>query len=92
MFLVVALGIYLLVIGLGLREYSPTDISVFDARTIFNRLEKPTEKLMRWTTRLLLDCADENYSKVDRKSSAVEKMTYLFLAATVLLAIGAVLN
>jgi len=91
-FQIVAFGMYLIVIALGMREYSPTDVHLNDARGFFDMLDRRTEKLVRWNTRYLLDCTDWNYSKVNEKAAGLNAMIWLFLTATILLAIGALLN
>lgn len=83
--------VYLVIIGLGLREYSPTGLAVFDAHAIAENLDQPYENLMKWTSECLLDYVKENCAIVDKKVTVLSRMLWLFLFSMVLLVASALL-
>jgi len=83
--------LFLVIIGLGLKEYSPTDLALFDAHAITENLDQAHDDVLKWTVECLLDYTKRNSATVDRKATALSRMMWLFLSSALLLVASALL-
>jgi hypothetical protein len=90
-FFVLAFAAYLVIIGLGMKEYFPVELETSNARAILEDTKQPYDKLVKWTVEDLLDCAEKNYSIAYGKTRTLRVMLIVFLVAAVCLSFGTLL-
>lgn len=91
-FFVASVAVYSFIIVWGLVTYSPRKSLTTNSRAIIESIEEPYGDLLRWTVDDLLDFADRNNEIASVKIGALSVMLFLFLVATVSLALGTLLN
>ncbi|MCJ7455453.1 hypothetical protein MUP07_01755 [Candidatus Bathyarchaeota archaeon] len=89
-FFALALVVYALVIGVGLRSYFPREFRATKTRAITRNLDRPNEMLAEWTLESLLDFADEIWRIASEKGYWLQLSMILLLMATLLLGISLV--
>jgi hypothetical protein len=87
-FLAFALGLYAVVIFIGIWSYFPRQFRATNARAIMGDLDRPFEVLAEWTSGALLDFAEEHCRIASEKGYWLQLSMIVFMMATLLLGIS----